>query len=252
MHKDLVHGFFRNARWLLRNNGEIHISHKNSAPYCHWNLKELARENSLLLIESVPFDISDYPYYQNKRGHGSGSDKPFFLGDCSTFKFIASHPSGCLGTPVVFNTNSVKFIVKGSVRAVYPRAAGYVGALVNQKNSIIAVISGPLQEVDSDVAEMLAVREALLMFERSKLCRKVGLVVESDSRNAVSWIKWDIGNPWELQAVINEITMAIERIGNVDVQCSYPEYGVGTQLHLLGDVLNELGVDMKSSLELWF
>ncbi|KAK9733200.1 hypothetical protein RND81_04G051000 [Saponaria officinalis] len=90
-HKGLVHGFFHNARGMLRQNGEIHVSHKTSAPFCDWNLEELASYNSLMLIETVPFKIHDYPGYNNKRGDGSRSDEPFPLGECSTFKFIHSH-----------------------------------------------------------------------------------------------------------------------------------------------------------------
>lgn len=83
-------GFFHNASGMLRPNGEIHVNHKTSAPFCHWNLKDLASRNSLLLIECVPFKIEDYPGYSNKRGDGLRCDEPFLLGECSTFKFIYS------------------------------------------------------------------------------------------------------------------------------------------------------------------
>ncbi|XVE80614.1 hypothetical protein DITRI_Ditri14bG0153400 [Diplodiscus trichospermus] len=91
MHKKLVRGFFRNARGMLRANGEIHVNHKNSAPFCHWNLKELASESSLALIQRVNFNKEDYPGYQNKRGDGSRCDEPFPLGESSTFKFGFFH-----------------------------------------------------------------------------------------------------------------------------------------------------------------
>uniref|UniRef100_A0A0D9XEW2 25S rRNA (uridine-N(3))-methyltransferase BMT5-like domain-containing protein n=1 Tax=Leersia perrieri TaxID=77586 RepID=A0A0D9XEW2_9ORYZ len=55
--KDLVRGFFQNARHLLRPS------------------------------EKVDFHIEDYPGYNHKRGDGPRCDEPFALGPCSTFKF---------------------------------------------------------------------------------------------------------------------------------------------------------------------
>ncbi|KAH0457685.1 hypothetical protein IEQ34_013000 [Dendrobium chrysotoxum] len=91
LHRQLVRGFFRNAGHMLRPYGEVHVSHKTAAPFSHWNLEELAAENSLVLVESANFCIEDYPGYNNKRGDGSRSDIPFPLGKCSTFKFIIGH-----------------------------------------------------------------------------------------------------------------------------------------------------------------
>jgi hypothetical protein len=90
MHRDLVNGFFRNARGMLRASGEIHVNHKTSRPFCQWNIEELASQNSLTLAECVDFKKEDYPGYKNKRGDGSRCDKPFPLGECSTFKFRLS------------------------------------------------------------------------------------------------------------------------------------------------------------------
>jgi 25S rRNA (uracil2634-N3)-methyltransferase len=76
---------------MLRADGEIHVNHKTTAPFCHWNIEELARRNSLVLIERVEFKIEDYPGYNNKRGDSNRCDEPFPLGECSTFKFRFSH-----------------------------------------------------------------------------------------------------------------------------------------------------------------
>ncbi|KAI8553066.1 hypothetical protein RHMOL_Rhmol06G0316100 [Rhododendron molle] len=87
MHRDIVHGFLRNARGMLRANGEIHVNHKTTSPYNQWNLEELASQNSLALIECVDFRAEDYPGYNNKKGQGPDSDGTFRLGACSTYKF---------------------------------------------------------------------------------------------------------------------------------------------------------------------
>lgn len=86
-HRELVLGFFHGASHLVNENGQVHVSHKNKAPFCHWNLEELASRCFLALIQCVAFEKSNYPGYENKRGDGSRCDQPFFLGKCSTFKF---------------------------------------------------------------------------------------------------------------------------------------------------------------------
>ncbi|CAN6929184.1 unnamed protein product [Brassica oleracea] len=48
-HRGLVFGFF------LRANGEIHLAHKNKAPFSQWNLEELASKCFLVLIQCVAF-----------------------------------------------------------------------------------------------------------------------------------------------------------------------------------------------------
>ncbi|KAK9005325.1 hypothetical protein V6N11_042765 [Hibiscus sabdariffa] len=94
---NLVQGFFRNARVMLRANGEIHINHKTGTPFCLWNLEKLASESSLVLFQCVDFNIEDYPGYHNKRGDGSRCDLPFPLGECSTFKFCFCPPAKKVG-----------------------------------------------------------------------------------------------------------------------------------------------------------
>ncbi|KAI4989896.1 hypothetical protein ZWY2020_038259 [Hordeum vulgare] len=54
-HRELVKGFFGNARQLLRPYGEIHISHKTGYPYDGWDIEELASESSLAMVDIVSF-----------------------------------------------------------------------------------------------------------------------------------------------------------------------------------------------------
>ena len=100
MHRNLVHGFFRKAIRMLRADGEIHVNHKATAPFCHWNIMELGLKNCLLLIECVDFKKEDYPGYHNKRGDGWRCDEPFPLGECSTFKFRLSPTAKWLHTGI--------------------------------------------------------------------------------------------------------------------------------------------------------
>uniref|UniRef100_A0A453L2P3 Uncharacterized protein n=3 Tax=Triticinae TaxID=1648030 RepID=A0A453L2P3_AEGTS len=41
------------------------------------------------MIDMVSFQKQDYPGYNPKIGSGAESNKPFPLGDCSTYKFVA-------------------------------------------------------------------------------------------------------------------------------------------------------------------
>uniref|UniRef100_A0ACD5Y431 Uncharacterized protein n=1 Tax=Avena sativa TaxID=4498 RepID=A0ACD5Y431_AVESA len=89
-HKQLVHGFFANARHMLRPYGEIHISHKTGHPYDAWDIEQLSNHSCLTLVRRVGFSKEDYPGYNQKRGDSAMCDKPFALGPCCTFMF-------CLG-----------------------------------------------------------------------------------------------------------------------------------------------------------
>lgn len=88
LHTNLVCEFFRNARDMLQENGEIHVSHKTTYPFNKWKIEDLASNYALELIECADFKIEDYPGYTNKKGAGSNCDEPFPLGKCSTFKFM--------------------------------------------------------------------------------------------------------------------------------------------------------------------
>ncbi|KAM0908675.1 hypothetical protein ACQ4PT_015300 [Festuca glaucescens] len=91
LHRELVKGFFGNARELLQPDGEIHISHKAGFPYDAWDIKQLALESSLTMIDKVSFWKQDYPGYNQKRGDGAKSNHRFRLGPCYTFKFRMKH-----------------------------------------------------------------------------------------------------------------------------------------------------------------
>lgn len=87
MHRRLLKGFFLNAKEMLHEDGEIHVTHKTSSPFNEWNLQQKAERRGLVLVERAPFNICDYPGYFNKRGYGVVSDTSFPIGRCSTFKF---------------------------------------------------------------------------------------------------------------------------------------------------------------------
>ncbi|BBG99864.1 Exostosin family protein [Prunus dulcis] len=91
MHRDLLKAFFKSARGMLSQGGEVHVSHRDDYPYDQWKLKELAERAGLVLKEKVWFEKSNYPGYHNKRGGGIQSNKKFPLNECYTFKFSLKH-----------------------------------------------------------------------------------------------------------------------------------------------------------------
>ncbi|KAK3194800.1 hypothetical protein Dsin_026110 [Dipteronia sinensis] len=87
LHRGLVKGFLRSARDMLKENGEVHVTHKTANPFTRWEIEKLAEEVGLRLVDKVLFYIWDYPGYENKRGDGSRCNVSFRVGDCCTFKF---------------------------------------------------------------------------------------------------------------------------------------------------------------------
>ncbi|OVA19725.1 protein of unknown function DUF2431 [Macleaya cordata] len=91
MHKKLLLGFFKSSSKMLNEDGEVHVSHRDDYPYNKWDIKKLANNGGLRLIEKVRFRKVDYPGYSNKRGGDIESDKEFYLGDRPyTFKFSSA------------------------------------------------------------------------------------------------------------------------------------------------------------------
>ncbi|KAH7533540.1 hypothetical protein FEM48_Zijuj04G0141800 [Ziziphus jujuba var. spinosa] len=87
-HRHLVRAFFESASELLKEDGEVHITHRDDDPYRQWKLEELCETAGFCLKEKVEFNKKDYPGYINKRGGNINGNVTFPLNDCSfTFKF---------------------------------------------------------------------------------------------------------------------------------------------------------------------
>ncbi|KAK6123845.1 hypothetical protein DH2020_042412 [Rehmannia glutinosa] len=69
-HRRLVSLFLKNAKEMITENGEIHITHKTNGFHFEWNLESMAYSQRLRLIEAVDFNLLDYPGYNTKRGFG--------------------------------------------------------------------------------------------------------------------------------------------------------------------------------------
>ncbi|KAF6163192.1 hypothetical protein GIB67_025056 [Kingdonia uniflora] len=68
MHKELLSYFFKNAKGLLNEDGEVHVTHREDYPYDHWKVTKLAKKEGFDLFEKLEFQKSNYPGCHNKRG----------------------------------------------------------------------------------------------------------------------------------------------------------------------------------------
>ncbi|KAL0306213.1 UNVERIFIED_CONTAM: hypothetical protein Sradi_6038600 [Sesamum radiatum] len=84
-HRSLVSLFMKNAKEMMSENGEIHITHKSNGFHKEWNLESMASSHKLKLIEAVKFNHLEYPGYNTKRGFGG--DDNFNCYPSKTYKF---------------------------------------------------------------------------------------------------------------------------------------------------------------------
>ncbi|KAG6414362.1 hypothetical protein SASPL_127084 [Salvia splendens] len=85
LHQELVRQFLENARQMIGENGEIHITHKTNSFHREWGLVSLGRGCGLRLKEATNFNLVDYPGYNTKCGFGGNGD--FNCYPSKTYKF---------------------------------------------------------------------------------------------------------------------------------------------------------------------
>ncbi|PIM99062.1 hypothetical protein CDL12_28447 [Handroanthus impetiginosus] len=85
LHRTLVSLFLKNAKEMLRENGQIHITHKTNGFHKEWHVESIASSHKLRLIEAVQFCKDDYPGYNTK--YGFGGDNNFDCNPAKTYKF---------------------------------------------------------------------------------------------------------------------------------------------------------------------
>ncbi|XP_048497839.1 uncharacterized protein At4g26485-like [Beta vulgaris subsp. vulgaris] len=85
LHKKLVRDFLRNAKKMIGEDGEIHITSKSNGFFLEWNIPKIGNDQGLNLLQEVNFVRSDYPGYNTK--YGFGGDKNFDCNPSKTYKF---------------------------------------------------------------------------------------------------------------------------------------------------------------------
>ncbi|XVE98564.1 hypothetical protein REPUB_Repub03eG0116800 [Reevesia pubescens] len=98
----------------------------------------------------------------------------------------------------------LKFNVDGSARGK-PGPAGCGGILRDSKGVVLGVFFGHLRCMDSNMAEVNAIKIALELFLSSGWVNKKSLTIESDSYTVVSWVSKRALRPWKKWKIFNEI-----------------------------------------------
>ncbi|KAJ4952337.1 hypothetical protein NE237_029169 [Protea cynaroides] len=84
-HQKLITGFFENAKKMLSEEGEIHVSHHTALFHSKWDIKSLASLSGLNVLKAVEFNLNDYPGYNTKCGFGG--DENFACKPSKTYMF---------------------------------------------------------------------------------------------------------------------------------------------------------------------
>ncbi|CAH9052799.1 unnamed protein product [Cuscuta epithymum] len=88
--RSLVGKFLENAKKMIGEKGEIHITHRKDGIFGAWRIKFLASKQGLELVGAIDFNICDYPGYNPKWGNGSDDNLESF--PSKTYKFRLPHP----------------------------------------------------------------------------------------------------------------------------------------------------------------
>lgn len=83
----MLRAFFGSASGMLKEGGEVHVTHRDDYPYNLWEVEKQAQRAGLVLKEKVEFVKQNYPGYHRKRGGYIEGNKRFPLEDPFTFKF---------------------------------------------------------------------------------------------------------------------------------------------------------------------
>ncbi|MBA0634370.1 hypothetical protein Godav_026101 [Gossypium davidsonii] len=110
----------------------------------------------------------------------------------------------------------LKFNVDGSSSG-NPRRAGYGGILKGDTGKLIAILSGPLKNSDSDLTELTAIRIALEVFVKSEWENNRDLALETDSMVIISWCFNPVLRQWRFAETFKIIDHCIILVQDVKI-----------------------------------
>jgi hypothetical protein len=87
--------FLLASKALLRDEEEslVVITQNTSLPFKSWDVAGAAKRVGYRLVAKVPFNTTQYPGYQNRRGFGPNAAKPFNCASACTFTFALDQRS---------------------------------------------------------------------------------------------------------------------------------------------------------------
>ncbi|XVF21119.1 hypothetical protein REPUB_Repub12eG0063000 [Reevesia pubescens] len=123
-----------------------------------------------------------------------------------------------------------------------PGLTGISGLLRNEFGERLLVFSKSVGVTDSNKTEFLAIIEAFSIFSISKWAGSFGLIVESDSSNAVKWFNGHETIPWKLK----KLCPLIDSLKNVVLKWKVQH--VFRESNDLADGLTKVGVYRSTNL----
>ncbi|EOX99562.1 Uncharacterized protein TCM_008262 [Theobroma cacao] len=72
--------------------------------------------------------------------------------------------------------------------------------------------------IDANLADVLAIWEAMILFASSFWTASCGVIIESDSKNAVTWVSKPDTAPWRLRNIVLLIRHLMEKMGRWQVK----------------------------------
>ncbi|EOY32706.1 Uncharacterized protein TCM_040733 [Theobroma cacao] len=94
-----------------------------------------------------------------------------------------------------------KFNTDGSLRSCH-RDSGISGVLQNKTGDILVMSSKTISVTDSTTAELLAVKEATIIYAVSRWCFSCMLILECDNCSVMKWLTDPNDLKWRLRALI--------------------------------------------------
>ncbi|EOY13586.1 Uncharacterized protein TCM_032186 [Theobroma cacao] len=135
----------------------------------------------------------------------------------------------------------MKFNVDGAARGC-PGPAGIGGILRDHRGYVKIIFSKAIGGADSNLAETMAVREALLTYSVSRWKENHKLLIESDSSNAVKWTNHPDTAPWRMRKLILQMGRLKREVEGWEIRHVRREANQRT------DTLAKEGVQLQSAI----
>ncbi|EOX92975.1 Uncharacterized protein TCM_001832 [Theobroma cacao] len=141
-------------------------------------------------------------------------------------------------------TGEFKFNVDNSAKGK-PGPVGCNGVLRDSNGHVVGLFFCLIGLHDSNIAELMAILKALKLFAASPYTSSP-LIIESDSRVALSWVNSVEKRPWDKWSILNELNSLRITLGTVSFKHIFKE---GNDFV---DSLAKYGVNNNTSFSAWW
>ncbi|EOX94803.1 Uncharacterized protein TCM_004414 [Theobroma cacao] len=138
------------------------------------------------------------------------------------FQNVGTTPARCKQTSNTISwskplVGSLSFNIDGASRGCSGDSE-IGGILRNEHGDVLILFSKSIGVCDSNKTELMAVREAALIYPASRWCTSHSLFIESDKQNVVNWITSPNKVPWRLRQLIAQTLNILGKIKKWDIK----------------------------------